>query len=52
MTFEQASRSRYNNNEYKSIRHKIKGVFEHKKNAMISQAGSQVTQSKEGSSVY
>ena len=52
MTSEQASRSRHSNGEHKGIRHKIKGVFGHRKNAMIPQAGSQVAQPEEGSSVY
>ena len=51
MTSEQASRSRRSNGEHKGIRHKIKGVFRHRKDVTIPQAGSQVAQPEEGSSV-
>lgn len=51
MTSEQASRSRRSNDDHKGIRHKIKGMFRHRKDVTISQAGFQVAQPKEGSSV-
>ena len=51
MTTEQASRSRRSNGEHKGIRHKIKGVFRHREDVIIAQAGSQVAQPEEGSSV-
>ena len=51
MTSEQASRSRRSNGDHKGIRHKIKGIFRHRKDVTISQAGSQVAQPEEGSGV-
>ena len=51
MTSEQASQSHRSYGKHKGICRKIKGWFGHRKNAMISQAGSQVAQPEEGSSV-
>lgn len=51
MTSEQASRSRHSNGDHKGIRHKIKDVFRHRKDVTISQAGFQVAQPEDGSSV-
>ena len=51
MTSEQASRSYRSNDRHKGMYHKIKGVFRHRKNAIIPQAESQVAQPEEGSSV-
>ena len=51
MTSEQASRSRRSKGDHKGIRHKVQSMFGHKKDVTIPQAGSQVAQPEEGSSV-
>ncbi len=52
MTSKQDSRSCRSDGEHKGMRHKIKGVFGHKKNMITPQGGSQAAQSDEGSSVH
>jgi len=51
MTSKQDSRSCRSDGEHKDMRHKIKGLFGHRNNTITPQAGSQVAQSEEGSSV-